>query len=155
MDTATFNLWALIEPSEEVEGEWLAHCLNLDVMSQGSSPEEAIDMIIEASEMVIEDRLNRGADPGAVFVDGADREEWGRLQEFLQGGRVTSSAEVAQATRCFAVNYNIAFRRRSLDFEVPLGTLPAGKVRTPTQEELETSVQLHIVGTGGNDGARC
>jgi predicted RNase H-like HicB family nuclease len=39
---------AFLVPSEEVVGEWVAHCLELDLVTQGTDRENALQMIVEA-----------------------------------------------------------------------------------------------------------
>ena len=51
--TRTFSCWALIYPSLDVEGEWVAHCLDFDIVSQGTSPGHAGTMIREACGIVV------------------------------------------------------------------------------------------------------
>ncbi len=48
-----FNFWAVVKPSKAIPGEWIAHSLEFDVVSQGSSPQHALDMMAEATFMVL------------------------------------------------------------------------------------------------------
>lgn len=44
----------LVQPAPDVAGQWTAHLLNWDVMSQGDSPNHALLMVLEALQQVIE-----------------------------------------------------------------------------------------------------
>jgi predicted RNase H-like HicB family nuclease len=59
----SYNFWFLIQRAPDVPGEWTAHCLELDVVSQGSSLQQALDMVTEACLMVIGDDLAAARDP--------------------------------------------------------------------------------------------
>lgn len=53
----------LILPASDVRGQWVAHCLNWDLVSQGDSPSHAATMITEAVVMAIEEDTKAGLDP--------------------------------------------------------------------------------------------
>jgi len=73
-----------ISPAEDVPGQWLAHCLDFGVMTQGDSPQHALEMVIEAVTMVIEDDREKGFNPHCrVLTD--PEEEWA---VFLDGFEV-------------------------------------------------------------------
>lgn len=63
MDTRPLNLRALIFRSETAPHLWVAHCLELDVISQGSSPLEARQAIEDAVLDTLNDDLSAGLDP--------------------------------------------------------------------------------------------
>jgi predicted RNase H-like HicB family nuclease len=79
------NLWVLVKPSADVRGEWVAHCLDLDVVTQGRNPTHAVQMIGEALALAIEDDLRQGRDPFARSR--APAEYWDELH------RVTGQGE--------------------------------------------------------------
>lgn len=53
----------LFERSKDVPGYWEAHCLDLDVVTQGRTLGEAVIAVREAMLMVIEDDLRMNIDP--------------------------------------------------------------------------------------------
>lgn len=53
----------LVTPATDQPGAWVAHCLNLDVVSQGDSIEHALEMVREAVVMAVNDDLEAGLDP--------------------------------------------------------------------------------------------
>ena len=63
MFTCEYDCTITISPANDLPGTWVAHCLEFDVVTQGNTPEHAVQMIYEAVSMVIEDDLERGADP--------------------------------------------------------------------------------------------
>jgi predicted RNase H-like HicB family nuclease len=52
-----------VEPAESVPGDWIGHCPEYDVISQGGSLDEALEMTCEAVKMVVEDDWAAGYDP--------------------------------------------------------------------------------------------
>jgi len=78
----TFDLHIVVWPAEDVPGQWLAHCLELDVVSQGNSLAHAVAMIREAVGLVLSDDLSKGLDPQRRRAPQEDWEAmWKRLQE--------------------------------------------------------------------------
>lgn len=77
------NLWVVVEPTPDVPGEWLAHCLDLDTASQGTSPAHALSLLVEAIAMAVSDDLSRKADP---FERRAPEEDWDRLWQIMREG---------------------------------------------------------------------
>jgi hypothetical protein len=60
-----FNLWVVVRPAEDLPDQWVAHCLDLDVVSQGTSFRHAMEMVFEASSMVVTDDIVSGRDPSS------------------------------------------------------------------------------------------
>lgn len=69
----TFSLNVFLSRAPDVEGQWLGHCLEVDVVTQGDSMHHAYAMAREAVEMVILDDLNAGREP---TLRAAPPEEW-------------------------------------------------------------------------------
>ena len=69
----TYDLHIHIFPAQDVPGAWLALCLDFDVVSQGSSLEDAMSMIREAVELTAADDLAQGRDPA---LRRAPKEDW-------------------------------------------------------------------------------
>ena len=74
----------LIRPAPDVPGQWVAHCLNWDVVTQGSSPEHAARMVGEAVLLTIDSDLEDGFDPGKRPV--APPELWQLFQHTQRTG---------------------------------------------------------------------
>lgn len=65
-ETTAFRLWISVTRSPDVRGAWLAHCLDLDVMTQSDSLEHAFEQVREAVGIVLGDDLRAGRDPLAT-----------------------------------------------------------------------------------------
>ncbi len=79
--TRTFSLTVYITRARDVAGQWVGHCLEVDVVSQGDSMRHAYDMTREAVEMVILDDLNSNREP---TLRSAPREEWEAAYQSVQ-----------------------------------------------------------------------
>lgn len=75
------TVWILLNPAPDVEGQWIAHCLDLDVVTQGSSLEHAAIMAREAVDLVIESDVAAGSDP--FEREEAPQDDWQRLYKLL------------------------------------------------------------------------
>src|SRR5882724_1867271 len=81
--TLVFSSWVIVEPAEDLPGVWVAHWLELDVISQADSPQNAIESITEAVAMTVVDDLKNGFDSDQRR---APAEFWDRLARILKHG---------------------------------------------------------------------
>lgn len=81
--TLVFTSSLIVAPAEDIVGVWVGHCLDFDVISQGSDPHEAIEAVIEAVAMTVMDDLRAGVDP---CDRRAPEEYWVRLAKVLRSG---------------------------------------------------------------------
>ena len=58
--------------------QWIAHCLELDLVTQGNTAEHAVEMIAEAIELVAESNVWHGQPP--LTFRSAPAEDWDRLR---------------------------------------------------------------------------
>lgn len=72
-EARTFSFTVYLTRAPDLQGQWVGHCLDVDVVSQGGSLKQAYEMIREAVDMVVLDDLNAGRDPSKRS---APREEW-------------------------------------------------------------------------------
>lgn len=56
------RLHVVVEPDPDLPGQWTAHVLDLDVVTQGNSLEHALRMAAEACALVLADDLEAGLD---------------------------------------------------------------------------------------------
>ena len=63
MKEHVYSVWVIARPSKDIEGQWVGHCLEFDVISQGDSLDHAIRMVLEATRMVVVDDLQKHRDP--------------------------------------------------------------------------------------------
>lgn len=77
---------ALLVPCEDLQGEWVSWCPELDIMSQGNGAEHGLAMLCEAIKLCIEDDISSGRrvchplrrrDPKSVIED----ENWVTFQD--------------------------------------------------------------------------
>jgi hypothetical protein len=57
MDVFERNFWVLLRPADDVPGQWTGHCLELDIVSAGTSLAHAIAMTAEAVVECVGDDL--------------------------------------------------------------------------------------------------
>lgn len=75
------NAWFLFERSQQLSNSvWVAHCLDLDVVTYGDSLDDALRMGIEAAQMALSDDLAAGLDSRRRR---APEEDWQRLYELM------------------------------------------------------------------------
>lgn len=92
LDRRSFVLRALIYRAPSLGDQWIAHCPELDVMSQGNSPSHAAHMIVEATSMCIIDDLNDGLEP---LDRGPNVELAERCERVLKHGKKLSHIDEA------------------------------------------------------------
>ena len=78
------NVWVLVTRSEEMPDKWVAHCLDLDIVTQGDSVDHAFAMAREAVNMVIQDDLAEGLNP--FDRQPAPGEDWAELYSLMHDG---------------------------------------------------------------------
>lgn len=95
-----FNLHIVLWRADDLPGQWLGHCLELDVVSQGNSLRQALEMVKEAIETILVADVQKGLDPARHR---APQEDWDRLWQRLQGAYPRPLAEVATREPAFVV----------------------------------------------------
>lgn len=112
-DLRIFTCWVMIERSEDGDG-WTGHCLEFDIVSQGDSPQQAIDMVREATAMALLDDQNDGVEPNEVRSE-APVEYWQSLFELIKNGERIPLSKVRSGERSdvkkFAMQIVLAFVR--------------------------------------------
>jgi len=88
-----FPCFVLVHPATDIEGEWVAHCLDYDVVSQGNSLEHALDMVIEATRLVLDDDVRSGREPAERR---APSEMWEPAWKALDEGEKTTLEEASE-----------------------------------------------------------
>jgi len=82
----------LIRQEAGLEGQWIAHCLNLDLVSQGNSPSDAVRMILEATSIAVIDDMKEGLDPAGR--SSAPKDLWDLFARTQQSGTRIAAADV-------------------------------------------------------------
>jgi hypothetical protein len=95
------NLWILLYRAPDVPDEWIAHCLDMDVVSQGTSFHHAMSMLEEAIVLVMRGDITQGRDPFKRVR--APDEEWVRLHTIQREGGFFPLSEIEEGDGEFAV----------------------------------------------------
>jgi predicted RNase H-like HicB family nuclease len=97
MQHRVYTAWAIVQPAPDLPGQWVAHCLEFDVVSQGNSMMEALEMVFEATQAVICDDLNDGRDP--IVARNTAPDEYRRLlKEILRDGEGAPLSDILAAS---------------------------------------------------------
>jgi hypothetical protein len=84
MNRSAYEFWLVVRPAADVPGQWVAHCLELDVVTSGNSIRHAFEMAAEASLMTVLDDV---AEHGAPRADRrAPDEYWEQLKVIFRRG---------------------------------------------------------------------
>ncbi len=94
LPTRTYNFWVLAYPAPDLPGQWIGHCLDIDVVSHGASLEHAVRMTLEAAMIVVLDDAGQGRDP---LERRAPSEEWEPLWKLLSEGTKIDARELVNA----------------------------------------------------------
>ncbi|MBS2028705.1 MAG: hypothetical protein JST54_12460 [Deltaproteobacteria bacterium] len=103
-----FDYWVTVRPSEDVPGQWVAHCLNIDVVSQGNSLAHAFEMIMEASLQTVMDDVAAGRDPDERR---APQEFWTDLWKTMPKTRTFSQIPKGAKIACAIAQLYLAVPR--------------------------------------------
>lgn len=82
---------AVFKPAEDIPGHWVGHCLELDVVTSGTSLPHAMGMLFEAAHMTLIDDLAQGHD---LRDRRAPKVFWDELGRIVKHGHPVSLAEV-------------------------------------------------------------
>jgi len=96
-------LRACLYPSPDVQGLYVAHCLELDLIGEGKTPKEAMIELIEAIELQIEACEHFGS----LFAFPAPPIVWLRYKQAKNAGRAIMQRIVKQAQKEYAQKGNV------------------------------------------------
>lgn len=82
----------LVRLAPDVPGQWISHCLNWDLVTQGDSPGHALRMVVEAIAAAIEEDVKAELDPADRAP--APPEHWDVFARTQQRGTRISPADV-------------------------------------------------------------
>ena len=85
---------ACVYPSSDIEGYFVANCLELDLLGEGATPKDAIVELIHAIELQIE-----GCKSISQFFFPAPNQVWRRYDQARNAGRLVLQRIVNQALR--------------------------------------------------------
>lgn len=87
-----YDLWFVVKRAEDLPDQWVAHCLDLDVVTQGGGAAHALRMLAEACVMTIMHAREAGDDPFAG--QRAPEEYWNELYDMMERGERVAPADV-------------------------------------------------------------
>lgn len=79
-----YHLWFTVQPADDLPGQWVAHCLDIDIVTQGTSLNHAVQTLLDAVTMTaVDDRLY-----GRRLIDRsrAPEEYWDVLFDIVRKG---------------------------------------------------------------------
>lgn len=135
------NLKVLIHEASDIPGQWVAHCLNLDVISQGNSPAEARDNVEEAILIVLNDDLANGWDP--FDRDGAPQKYWDAYAELERIGKGVDISNDDVAEKENVTRFGVV-----LSFDIALSE-PA-QPQAPAEQDRASSLHAPMFQFGAN-----
>jgi predicted RNase H-like HicB family nuclease len=111
-------VWVLVTPAEDLPGQWIAHCLDLDIVTQGASVEHAFKMAAEAIMLCVVDDISNGADP--FDRKPAPQEDWATLHRYMRGAVPFDSIpdEALDKVSAVAAAVTLGIRSRPADASV-------------------------------------
>jgi len=96
MSNITFSiqcqLRVVIYPAPDIKGQWIAHCLETDIVTQGDSADHAYEMIVEAVKDIARFNLDHGRPPFKFTP--APKEVWD-LVGISQATGISANIEVS------------------------------------------------------------
>ena len=87
-----YDLWFVVKRAEDLPDQWVAHCLDLDVVTQGNGAAHALRMLGEACVMTIMHALEAGKDP--LAGQRAPDEYWNELYDMMERGERVAPSDV-------------------------------------------------------------
>lgn len=90
------EFWFIFEPSQDLPGKWVAHCLDLDVVTYGNSIVDARRMVLEACKIVIEEDEKFSKDSS---LRSAPNNHWIKLNN-LRGNAQKANCNITVVNGC-------------------------------------------------------
>lgn len=125
MATQTLNTWVVFYPAPDVEGIWVAHCLDFDLVNQGRTLNEAWDAICVSLSEAMTSALELGKSPYEVYKRAPD-EDIHRFLRLHAVGKVSAPTfeaaareEVIASSVCVVIDQDPSRPSR-----VDIGVLP-------------------------------
>lgn len=122
MTETTYTFWIKVAPTE-IEGQWVAHCPDFDVMSQGNGPAHAVQMLHEALAMSIVDDVVNNIDPHSHRVPVA---EWDAFMTMVRRSKACTLEAGIRARATLITSGSMTVRQPTLERKAPeeSGILP-------------------------------
>jgi hypothetical protein len=133
------NFWVLVKPADDVPGQWVGHCLDLDIVSLGTTLQHAIEMTAEAVCMCIQDDLQNDCSP--MDRTPAPPEFWTELSRVQRDGRYEDASNLpVDCPVIAAIQFHVRVERQQLSrWNDCVGQLP--RVERPQFERRNDCFQ--------------
>ena len=126
MQSFQARIWYVIERAADVPGEWVGHCLDFDVVTQGRSLQHAFEMLMEAVGMVVVDDLEASRQPRDRR---APQVYWDRLTRMLDHAKKLPPGEPLPQDPPVGAVHIMELLFSAQQVEVPsVGRLPPSRV---------------------------
>lgn len=106
------SFWILVHPVSDVPGQWVGHCLDLDIVSVGDSREHATQMVMEAVSTCLVDDLEQGRQPFEL-LDKAPQEHWDALERVTRKGTYSDGTPASSSDAVVAGQLHISIKAES------------------------------------------
>lgn len=87
----TFNFSVMIKPAVDLVDHWIGHCLELDVVTVGTTLQHTFEMIAEAIALVVIDDLKNNFNTSDRR---APEEFWNEWYRIVEGGQKLGTADI-------------------------------------------------------------
>jgi hypothetical protein len=97
------NLWSIVKPADDMPDQWVALCVQWNLMAQAPSFKEALDCLGAVMRAAIDDDLKHGLDP--LKRKGADPKYQEMLTFIQMHGKTVRHDDLfktASRTKCYA-----------------------------------------------------
>lgn len=147
MGKHVYSAWLIASPSRDVAGQWVGHCLELDVVSQGNSLQHVLAMVGEACAMVAVHDLSNGKDP---LARRAGEQYFETLFRMLKTGE-RIPIDIAQADKSGKYTYAILFElvvegpmQAATPTKRPASTTAKAKKKAPARRYVEVAFAQQV-----------
>jgi len=143
MHVREYNFWFVFRRAKDVPGEWVGHCLDLDVVTQGTSLQHAMRMLGDACYMTVCDDVQAGRDPQDRR---APQPFWDCMFNMVAHGRTVDFGKLDERTAGF-IACNVVFGCRFAQ--------AASSVQESVQAEPDLAVPLTLMGSDPSQPQLC
>lgn len=128
----------LVTRAEDLPGEWIAHCLTLDIVAQGDSIRTAVRAVAESLMAAVKWDVEEGIDPFEAR-DCAPGEYWKRLGAYQQRAAVPLDSTIDESSiEAAMVHFRIAIGKPIEDESERPSLPPTWQIAYPKSDWLST-----------------
>lgn len=143
MKTNLHTVSVLLTRCEDLPDQWAAHCLEFDLVTQGSSIEDAMSMATEAVAQAVVDDLERGLDP--FDRPSAPDEDWELFHKTHRYGRPLEAVPRDRVARVVA-RMRLAIQELASVAPVVQAPKPEPKLDLPSRLDFQSKLEAELEG---------